>query len=350
MVEFVSADATLQDHGNKAFLVGIALEIENGSDFDDYYFSEMRKFCGEYDLNPAFPIVKSEYLLNNIPSYKIREASEDLAKRVLQNPAIRRVHAVIGWFDKADVEVGEKSETMSGIRFMKSHLQQYFPIITLWDYHRTHESFGEVPDEGWVDSVQGRITKAWSYVGNEFDMKIVPHGDITYPSLSTADYLAGHLARTLPKAKNLDELEDSAAGWLIEYSLDDDDVYVHANSVNQEDEEYIVPDYPYTIKGEQHYPHPVLFIHSDMFGNRDADVLAKTDFHAFSRQWGHENAGCVVNLRADRLPAIAESGDRIVFTSDGVPQECSLLKELNPTRDIDLMTKEGLMEKYLSNK
>ena len=49
-----------------------------------------------------------------------------------------------------------------------------------------------------LDSFSGKITKAWKYVGNEFDMTIVPKGDLTYPALSAADIIASGLSGMLP--------------------------------------------------------------------------------------------------------------------------------------------------------
>lgn len=353
MVEFVAVDTTLADYGDKAFLIGIALEVDNGTEFDRHYKKTIKTFSDDYNFDLAFPVADSEHLLRQIPGYEMRDATEALAKNLLLNPAIRRIHITIGWFDQSEATVGNTNESISGIRFLNNHLQQYFPVVTLWDYHKQFERFGDVPNEAWLDSLQGKTTNAWFYVGHKFDqVNIVPYGDITYPSIATADYLATHLRRTLPRNKNLDELADAAAGWTIgkidETDLTEEEApYVQANEVNQSNESDIVPEFNHRIKGENHYPHPVMFIYDDTFSQLDNDVLPKTDFHSYARRWAQEHSGSVVNFRADRLPNIVQDEDRIVFTSEEIPTVCKRLRRLNPTKDIGIQSSDGLMEMYL---
>lgn len=355
MVEFVAVDTTLADYGDKAFLIGVALEIDNGSEFDDHYKQVIDEFSNKHEFDLAFQVSDSEHLLRQIPGYEMREGTEQLAKKLLLNPAVRRVHITIGWFDEGEVFVGDTNESMSGIRFLNNHLQQYFPIVTLWDYYKQFQQSGDVPDEAWLDSVQGKTTNAWFHVGHKFEVNIVPHGDLTYPSLSTADFLAAHLRRTLPRNKNLEDLPDAAAGWTIgkieeEDLTDDESPYVQANAINESNKDDIVPEYNHTIKGEQHYPHPIMFIYDDTFSQIDNDALPKTDFHSYARRWAQENSGSVVNFRADRLPNIVQDGDRIVFTTEEIPTVCKRLQRLNPTKDIGLQSSDGLIEMYLDGK
>lgn len=345
MVEFVSVDASQAEQGNRSFLVGAAVEVSNGSVFDEHYFELVDDFCDQYDIELGHNILKSSDILNRMPAYDISEGTDELVKGLVQNPAIRRIHATIGWYDeKAELPF---AETESGMGFMNKYLQQYYPVVTLWRYHQEHHSYGSIPKEAWIDNVQGKITKSWKYVGNTFDINLVPHGDSTYPSLSTADIIANHLARTLPRNAPFDELEDHAAGALIDFSTDD--CYVAAESVTPEYEDHIVPKFPYTIQGELHFPHPVLFIYNDMFEGASQDVLPHTDFHAFARKWAQENAGSVVNLQAHRLPSIVKSGDVIVHTDDTVPSTCRHLKRLNPTKDIRIIDSEELMDSMMSD-
>lgn len=348
MVEFVSVDHSVADQGDRYFLVGVAIEVDNGSEFDRYYFDLVNQFCDRYNIELAHDIIKSRDVLNRVASYDISKASEAVAKGVAQNPAIRRIHICIGWYPK-NVEFRWKEKETPGIEFASNILNNYFPIVTLWRYHRSHRHHGNIPSEAWVDNIQGKITKAWKYVGNEFEVNLVPHGDTTYPSLSTADIIAGHLARTLPHDKPLSELEDSAAGQLIKYTdIDGHNTgYVEAESVNETHEDHIVPSYPYSIQGELHFPHPVIFLYDEVFEETHGNVLPETDFHAFARKWAWENAGCVINMQPHRLPSIVRSGDRIVYTSDHRPEVCNKLDELNPTKDIKIMDSSQLVDEMM---
>lgn len=346
MVEFVATDASKAEQGDRTFLVGVAVEVADGGEFDEYYFNLVEQFCKRYDIELAHNIVKAKTILNRVPSFSVKEADDALVKGLVQNPAIRRIHVCIGWYAER-VAVGESDDKISGIQFANSHLMHYYPIVTLWRYHRDHPDWSSVPAEAWIDNVQGRITKSWKYVGNEFDLNLVPHGDITYPSLSTADIVANHLARTLPRSKPFKDLEDSAAGILIDY-VDGGHPRITAESVNEEYKDHIVPKHRYSIQGELYFPHPVTFIHDNIFSDFDQGVLPETDFHAYARKWAQENAGSVVSLEPHRLPAIVRSGDRIVYTRGTEPEVCELLRDLNPSKEIEILDSDALLNEVMN--
>lgn len=347
MTEFVAVDASKADQGNRSFLIGVAVEVSDGGEFDEYYFDLVRRFCDDYDIDLAHNILKAGDILNRVPSFSLREADNTFVEGLVQNPAIRRIHVSIGWFDDSDyddgIDLGNGKKASSGINFVNDHLHQYFPVVTLWRYHRKHPEWADVPAEAWIDNVQGRITKAWKYVGNEFDIQLVPHGDVTYPSLSTADIVANHLGRTLPRSKPFRELDDAAAGLLIDY-VDGRQPRVSADQVTDEHDDHIVPNHRYPIHGDIHLPHPIIFIYDEMFSENDEPVLPDTDFHAYARKWAQDHAGCVYTLQPHRLPSLVESGDKIVYTSGSDTDIPESLIELNPSKDISLMTSQQLFD------
>lgn len=344
MVEFVSVDASQAEQGNRTFLVGVAVEVDDGGEFDDYYFELVEEFCAQYDIELGHSILKASDVLESVPSFSVREGENRLVKGLVRNPAIRRIHVSIGWYAD-DAEVGERGEEMSGIQFANKHLHHYFPAATLWRYHREHPEWDDVPEEAWIDNIQGKITKCWKYVGNEFDLNVVPHGDITYPSLSTADILANHLARTLPKRKPFEELPDAAKGLLVSY-VDGPTPRIAADAVNETHTDHIVPNHRYSINSELHFPHPVTFVHDDIFSQLDQRVLPDTDFHAYLRAWAQENAGCIVRLEPHRMPSLVKSGDRIVHTAGSDPELCHLLRDLNPSKDIEVLDSDEVISQH----
>jgi len=347
MVEFVAVDASDTDRGGVYFNVGIVLEISGGSEFDEHYNEVVADFCDEYDIKLAHHIIKNEDVLNQVPSYAISEATDDLVEDLLQNPAIESLYACIGWFDE-NVSLAWDQDEVRGIEFAKNRLSNTFPIIALWKFHkyfRYEQRRANLPTEAWVDNVQGKIMGAWKYIGNEFDIQMVPHGDTTYPSLSTADILAGQLARTLPADRSLDELHKAAYGYLDSNSADS--IEVEAEYVNEENRDQIVPDFPYSIQTELFYPHPVLFFHDEVFAEIDQDVLPYTDFHAYARRWARDKAGCVVKLQPHQLPSLVRDGDKIVYTKRSNPEICRLLQELNPTKSISVTSSEDFINQIL---
>lgn len=344
----MAVDSSTAEQGHRTFQVGVALEIKNGGRFDDYYYSFVDEFSEEYNLELGHNIIKSRDIVNRIPSYEIIDAEEFVVENLVNNPAIRRIHVTLGWY-MDDAYVGERGKEYSGIRFANDIMSQYFPIVTLWNYHRYHPDWDAAPTEAWIDNVQGKISKSWIYVGNTFDINIVPFGDVTYPSLSTADIIARRLARTIPRDKPFDDLAEAAAGIIIG-NINGPVPRVNAESVNENhpESDHLVPMSDYSIKGQLYFPHPVLFLYDDIFSSFDQEVLPQTDFHAFARKWAQDNAGCVLKMEPHLLPTIVRSGDRIVYTdgtSEDVPQ---LLRDLNPTKDIQICSSSEFLEETLN--
>lgn len=345
MVEFIAVDSSKHQDEDGVYLVGVALEISSGSDFDKHYFDQVGEFADKYSLELGHNIIKSSDVQNRVPSFEITDAVDDIIRRLSNNPAIRKIHISIGWYDD-DVLLGKGGKEIPGIRYTDDYLSQFFPIITLWDFHRNTADWDDVPDEAWLDNVQGRITKAWKYVGNQFDLKIVPHGDSTYPSLSTADIIANNLARTLPKNKEYEELPSAAHGTLTGEYIEGRTPRVNAEAISSdhEDEDHIIPTHRYSIQSELHFPHPVMFIYDDIFSDSDQRVLPQTDFHAYARKWAQDNAGCVVKMEPHRLPSVVRSGDHIVYTRGSNTDVPKLLRDLNPSKDIHILSSDDFLE------
>ncbi|MCD2200634.1 hypothetical protein LPA44_12095 [Halobacterium sp. KA-4] len=345
MAEFVAVDASKHQDDDGVYLVGVALEVSSGSNFDEYYFEQVSDFVDEYDIELGHNTIKSSDVQNRVPTFEITKAVDDIIERLANNPAIKNIHITVGWF-KDDVVIGEGGKEISGIRYTDDYLSQFFPIITLWDFHRNTADWDDVPDEAWLDNVQGKITKAWKYVGNQFDLKIVPHGDSTYPSLSTADLISNNLARTLPKNKDYDELPSAAHGTVTGEYIDSSGPRVNAESVseNHENSDHIVPTHRYSIQSELHFPHPAMFIYDDIFSGFDQRVLPQTDFHAYARKWAQDNAGCVVKMEPHRLPSVVRSGDHIVYTRGTDADVPKLLRDLNPSKDIHILSSDDFLE------
>jgi|GEM_PF-4901936 len=342
MVEFVALDAAQADRGTHIFNVGVLLEIEGGSEFDDHYFSRMEEICEEYDINSSFKVMKSNEALKQLPSYHIPEARNKIVKSILTNPAIRHIHINIGYY-RDSISPPWYDGSKSGIEFATGWMAQLFEIITLWRYSQDRYTSRQ-PDDAWIDDVSGRICRCWSYVNNDFDLSIAPHGDSTYPSLASADFLAGYLAKTLPVDRDLNELPDAAFGLLKGMGEDEGvDLDIWASPVDSEYEDEIVPHHPYQIGGNLHYPHPVLFVWSDNFESSAGKVLTGTDFESHARKWAYENRGCYKLMQEHQFSNIVRSGDAIAYTTEDPPKSCKILRRLNSNKEIDLLSAEDLI-------
>lgn len=104
---------------------------------------------------------------------------------------------------------------------------------------------------------------------------------------------------------------------------------------------------PYTISGELHYPHPVLFLHDTVLSEEDKQILPQTDIHAFARKWAAEREGAVVGFHRSRIPAIVDDDDVIVYTKGTRSEEAEIFQELHPTKNLAVMNSTELVEKVL---
>lgn len=344
MVEFVSVDAATADRGNQFFNVGVLLEISGGSEFDDHYFSTIESVCDKYDIDTPFNVLKSNDILKKTPSYDIPAAREEIIKGILSNPAVRFVYITVGYCQDS-ISPPWHDGTKSGSTFAKGWMAQLFEVYTLWKYSNYRYDHKR-PEDAWIDDISGKICPCWSSVNREFDLSIAPHGDRTYPSLASADILAGFLSRTLPIDKELSELPDAGYGTLISMAEEAgvDDLDIAYDVINSEDADDIVPHHPYQIGGDLHYPHPVLFVFSDEFEASPGKVLPGTDFYSHVRKWAYENRGCFKIMQEHEFSDKARSGDAIAYTTEDVPPTCKSLIRLNQNKEIDLLSANELID------
>lgn len=340
----VAVDASVPPGDDSLFLVGVAVEIGDRDEFRAWYREYVRDFAERYGLDLPYPVVKSKTVVDRLASFDISEGIEELAKGVLQNPHIERINVSIGWYAD-DVELGYSDEIKSGISFVSGQLKSYFEIVTLWRYHRSHRY--DIPERALVDEAQGKITKAWKYVGNEFEIDMVPHGDLTYPAISTADIVGYYLGRIMPSGRPFVEYEEPAQTWLLKNRNQNEEPYVTVDLVNERYTDHIVPDLPYTISGEVHYPHPVVFVHDTVLSGGDDQILPQTDIHALARKWAAEREGCVVGFHPERLPRVVGNGDVVVYTKGTGPSKAETVQELHPTKDLTVMDSTALADKVL---
>ncbi len=340
----VAVDSSSPPGSDNLFLVGVAVEVSDSVKFREWYTEFISQFASQHGLELPYPVVKSKTIVDQLASFEISSGIQELAEGVVRNPHIDRINVSIGWYaDEVDLEYS--GETVNGISFVSGQLASYFEIVTLWRYHRSHEY--DIPVRALVDEAQGRITKAWKYVGNEFSVDMVPHGDLTYPSISTADILGYYLGRIMPRDDPFIEYDKPARTWLLKNRNQDTEPYVTVDLVNERYTDHIVPDLPYTISSEVHYPHPVIFIHDTVLSGSDEQILPQTDIHALARKWAAEQEGCVVGFHSDRVPKIVADGDLVVYTEGTGESKAKTVQALHPTKDLRVMDSTEMADRVL---
>lgn len=349
MSEFVAVDATSPPGSDLYFNVAVVVEIDDENEFRDHYFQKVREFLSKHEIELPFPVLKSRTVLENLPSYSMRDGFDGLVDDIIKNPGISRINVCIGWYSAdVDLEFKDSGNEINGNTFASNYLDQYFNIVALWRYHKAHDH--DLAKRAYVDNISGHITKAWKYCGNEFNINMVPNGDLTYPSISTADIIAYNVGTFLAghEEDKLTKFPELAEEFIIRRRNWDTSPYIHAEAVNERFTDHIVPTLPYTIQDPLHYPHPVLFVYDDILSSDDKSVLPRTDFHGIARKWAYENGGCVVNLAPSRLPSIVRNDDVIVYTKGSDSSVPELLQDLHPTKDLEIMDSDELFEELTS--
>jgi len=343
MVNFVAADAAQADRGTHFFNIGVLLEISGGSEFDEHYFETTEQICRKYDIDTQFRVLKSNDVLKQTPSYDIPAAREEMIEGILSNPALRHVYITIGYYQE-EVKPPWYDGKKKGSTFAKGWMAQLFEIFTLWRYSEYRYDHKR-PDDAWVDDISGKICRSWSYVNNDYNLSIAPHGDRTYPSLSSADMMAGFLSRTLPVDKSLSEIPGATYGTIMGIADDNGiDLDLEVEVITSDYEDDIVPHYPYQIGGNLHYPHPVLFVYSDDFESSPGKVLSGTDFYSHVKKWAFENRGCFKIMQEREFSNNVRTGDAIAYTAEDPPEVCKSLVRLNQNKEIDLLSAEELAD------
>jgi hypothetical protein len=342
--DHVAVDASKPVNDDRLYNLGIAIEVSDNAEFEEYYFEKVGEFCDEYNIDLPFNVIKGELLGDRLPSYEYTEAISDLSEKLVKNPAISRIHMCLGWYSD-DVSLPFQSgNTISGIQFASNHLSQYFPVVTLWRYHYSNDY--SLPEVAYVDNVQGKITKSWKYVGKQFELNLIPNADITYPSVSTADILSYNISSLLPNDKPFSELKNIAGSWLINNKNTSTDPYVDDEAVNSNFSDHIVPEYGYNIKPEIHHPNPTVYVVDDIFGDVDGEI-EKTGIHAMARKYAYENRGCVVNVHAPTLPASINDGDVILYTRGSDVDRAELYGGLDPSMSIKVIESSDIEDELL---
>jgi hypothetical protein len=331
MDEHIAVDATKAGNGDQFYLIGVAVEVEDQEAFDNYYFNTVEGFFNHYDFKPSYPVIKTSDITNNLPSFKIGSGLDWLATRLAANPHAKRITVAIGWYmDCVDIGTGE----MHGIKFASNFLHQYFPIVTLW----RHREENDVPVsvDALVDNVTGRITDCWKEVGNKFDLRLIPNGDETYPSLSTSDIIANKLRNQFPEKTPFEVYKNISYRWLKNNVNEENEPYIVSCSVNEEHASDIVPRHHYNIHSELHYPHPVVFIQDDVLSDAERSVLRSTGLYNTAKRYAYQNGGCVTNLNINEWPYAVISGDVLIHTSDTAGRTLHHLETLSPDLDINI--------------
>jgi len=88
----VASDSATIRRGAFVNLTGVAVEIKGYSEFRDRYFDIIKRFYEKYGISLPRFVLKTQDILNLIPSYTLQEAHIELTEELLQIENIRRIN------------------------------------------------------------------------------------------------------------------------------------------------------------------------------------------------------------------------------------------------------------------
>lgn len=335
MSSVVAVDAASKGSGNQRCLIGVAIVIDDIREYRDHYRGEISEWYDEYGLDRENEVIKSDHLSRNIPSYRISEARTAIQDKVLDSSAIDRVNISVCWYEREiDTPIGFKQ----GGEFINRFVKPYFPVVTLWRYHRKQRRY-DPAEKAILDSFSGKITKSWKYAGNEFDLNVIPKGDLTYPEISAADIVASGLSGILPDDKPYDAYERISEGWVGEKLPDTGEHYVEVDLISHESDgqkiDHIKP-HKYDIRPHLHYPHPAIFIEESVLSGKEREAIDRSQLMGYLCNVAREMEGCVTKVEIENFPFTVRTGDYIVYNPVN-SDKAKTLQNLHPSKDITLV-------------
>jgi len=206
-------------------------------------------------------------------------------------------------------------------------LQQYYTIVPVWRYYLIRRNPANIVI---LDGIQGKITKAWSFIGkNAKKVYVVPHGDQTYPCLSLCDFICSYIRANV---SHIDAKE------IYELLKNKTSAYVNSEFIGDSEIDYLSPKYQHSLTTEQHLPHPLFLIHK----SKDIDnaVVKNTDFFHILLNYAQTLGGAVSFENLINQQIALQEGDCIICLDPEGYQKMRFAEILNPSRKIKVLSVE----------
>lgn len=323
----VASDSAIIRRGKFTNLIGVAVEINGHNEFREKYFGIIKEFYKRYNISLSRFVLKTEDLLKLIPSYDIHEAHIELTEKLLKIENIKKItvtntilmNPVLTWKGK-----------MTGLEFVNKILQQYYPVVPIWRYYFKYRNYSNYAKHAVLDGIQGKITKAWKFVGKTADIvNVVPHGDQTHPCISLCDLICGYIKNTV---YHID------ANEILTQLKDKTPAYVESEFVGDNEIEYLRTEYPHSLKVERNFPHPVFLIHkSESIDNK---IVKDTDFFQLLLSFAELRGGAVSFEDLVNQQSALQKGDYLICLNSKEYEKMKYVEILNPYREIKVLNVE----------
>ena len=346
MEPVVAVDAASKSSGNQRCLIGVAIVLNDVAEFRQHYVEVVDDFYDEYGIERENEVIKSDHLSRNIPSYELGDARETIGYDILDTESIDRINTTVCWYEShVDTPIG----SFNGGQFVNNFVKSYFPVVTLWRYHRSQRDY-DPTETAILDSFSGKITKSWKYVGNTFDLTVVPKGDLIYPELSAADIIASALSGILPDDEPYSEYDRHVDGWLLNRLPDTDNQYVETDLINHQSNDWVIDHikpHKYDVRPHLSYPHPVIFVEESVLSGKDREAIDRSQLMGYLCNVARSRGGCVTKFDVETFPFTVRDGDYVVYNPVR-PEKARTLQNLHPQKDLTLVDASDVSHEFES--
>lgn len=345
---WVASDATKyrfhDRRPNWISLAAVAVAVDDIDEFNSEYFRIVEEKSEEYGIHTQHPIIKDEDVARWVTDWERPRARQDIVSELLAIETIREIQFVETSLSPMWVTLFEENEDdkmrIESQEFMNKFLEKYYNVIAIWEYLRKkntrpqHLPYPKWPIHGNVltDDFGGHVSEAWLEVGRLADeIRVIPHGDETYPLLSLAD-----LTMDMVK-QQVDEWDEQEIYEFLKDITPEESAYVDSRAIDHGDDlEKMIPHTTDSIRGILHYPSPTIYVESGSITTKKA---RKLDICAHLRKYAQENDGCVKFFNESHDRDYMTRDDYLVVL-DGDAGALTDYDELNDRKSVTVMNRD----------
>lgn len=349
---WVASDATSHVLTDKSFtptsLVSVAIAVDNRDEFDNEYRSIVREKCKEYGIPFERPVIKDDIINKYVAEWERTKARRDIVETLLlEIDTLSNVHFT-------ETTLGEKGDEvvpayltepeerrLMAPRELRDKISPYYNLVSIWDYfNRIDEHFQH--RNVMVDDFDGMESLLWREIGQKSNkFRVVPKGDRIYPLLSLADLTMEYIKQ------EVDNWSDDKIFEHLTKVAPGEEAYVKSHSLDSTEElQTMAPLSNKPADTEVHYPHPVIFIDTGEWHQKEVKTL---DVYDVLCEYANKKGGCLKFLdeRTDR--EYMKKNDIIVCIDEGGTEQYERYSELNDHRSVEIKSVREAMDDFLED-
>ena len=315
--KFICSDSSLVMKGKFKSLIGVALVFNEYNNFKKIYLKEIERCNKKYGLVTHKKLIKSEDIKKRTPSFNVHNYIDDLVESTFSKTKSIEFIYVTNSSTKKKIRLPwEKEKEQTGVAFIEKTLSQYYPIVPIWRYYYMTNN---ETDTVILDGINGKITKAWKHIGDKAkNIYIIPHGDQTHYCLSFCDILCTYINL------NLRDIRFEEITEILKKLINKEKIM--SEFVSDKLLEFIVPQYPHSIKPSNHYLHP-LYLLINVKSQEMKQIIKDSELFDMAHQIAEINGGSSFNCDLKEDIFTLQNGDNVIcLDKDGECQIREILK------------------------